>query len=52
MQKKNIGKILDLDFKGFKLQKFTDQENKNLIIKRNQINFVKNQKKIMSFTFV
>ncbi len=44
--KKNIrNQIQKPNFKAFKLQRFIDRK-KNLILKNNQTNFVKNQKKI------
>ncbi len=39
-------------FKTLKLQRFTDRKKKTLILKYNQINFVKNQMKYMFLTFV
>ncbi len=49
--KKYIGKNLETKLIFFKLQDlFT--EKKTLILKSNQINFVKTKRKVMSLTFV
>jgi len=49
--KKDIGKNLETKLNFFKLQDlFT--EKKTLILKSNQINFVKTKRKVMSLTFV
>jgi len=43
--KKTLKQKIEQNFKAFKLWRFINWK-KNLILKKNQINFVKNQKKI------